>query len=84
MGGSSVQPRNSFRYDDSFSIDFALVRSVPTIRSQRAQVRLEVFNLFNSHYAQTPTTSFAIPDNFGRVFGTNGNRSWQLGLRYDW
>jgi len=84
VGGGSTQPRNTFRYDDSFSADFALVRSIPTIGSQRAQVRLEVFNLFNNHYAQTPTVSFALPDNFGRVFGTNGNRSWQIGVRYDW
>jgi hypothetical protein len=84
VGGSSAQPRNSFRYDDSFSVDFALVRSVPTFRRQRAQVRLEVFNLFGNRYAQTPTVGFAIPDNFGRVFGTNGNRSWQVGIRYDW
>jgi TonB-dependent receptor-like protein len=84
VGGGSTQPRNSFRYDGSFSIDFSLVRSIPTIASQRAQVRLEVFNLFNNHYAGTPSTSFALPDNFGRVFGTNGNRSWQVGVRYDW
>jgi hypothetical protein len=84
VGGGSTQPRNRFRYDDSFSVDFALVRSIPTVRSQRAQVRFEVFNLFNTHYAGTPTVSFALPDNFGRVFGTNGNRSWQIGLRYDW
>jgi hypothetical protein len=84
VGGTSGQPRNSFRYDDSFSVDFGLVRSIPTVGNQRAQVRLEVFNLFNNHYAGTPTVSFAIPDNFGRVFTTNGNRSWQLALRYDW
>jgi len=84
VGGAGNQPRNQFRYDDSFSVDFALVRSIPTIRSQRAQVRFEVFNLFNTHYAGMPTVSFALPDNFGRVFGTNGNRSWQIGLRYDW
>ena len=84
VGGGSTQPRNAFRYDDSFFVDFALARSIPTVGSQRAQVRLEVFNLFNSHYAGTPSVSFALPDNFGRVFGTNGNRSWQIGLRYDW
>ena len=84
VGGCSSQPRNSFRYDDSFSVDFGLVRSIPTVGSQRAQVRLEVFNLFNNALRATPTVSFAIPDNFGRVFGTNGNRSWQLGVRYDW
>jgi hypothetical protein len=84
IGGTSTQPRNSFRYDDSFVFDFALVRSIPIAGSQRAQVRLEVFNLFNNHYAQTPSISFALPDNFGRVFGTNGNRSWQIGVRYDW
>jgi hypothetical protein len=43
-----------------------------------------VFNLFNNHYAGTPSTSMAIPDTFGRVLTTNGNRSWQIGVRYDW
>ena len=57
---------------------------MPTFGRQRAQVRLEVFNLLGNHYAGTPSVSFALPDNFGRVFGTNGNRSWQVGLRYDW
>jgi hypothetical protein len=84
VGGSSNQPRNQFRYAGSFSADFSLVRSIPTLGRQRAQVRLEVFDVFNNHYATVPNVSFAIPDNFGRVFGTNGNRSWQLGLRYDW
>jgi hypothetical protein len=84
VGGSSSQPRNNFRYDDSFSVDFGLVRSIPTVGSQRARVRLEVFNLFDKHYAGLPRVSFALPDNFGRVFGTNTNRSWQIALRYDW
>jgi hypothetical protein len=84
VGASSTQPRNSFRYDDAYSLEFALVRSIPTFGNQRAQVRLEVFNLFNNQYAGTPSVSFALPDNFGRVFGTNGNRSWQIGVRYDW
>lgn len=84
VGGTSTQPRNNFRYDDSLSMDFALVRSIPIVGNQRAQVRFELFNVLNSHYAGTPSVSFALPDNFGRVFGTNGNRSWQLGVRYDW
>jgi hypothetical protein len=84
VGGGSTQPRNSFRWDDTFTVDFALVRSIPTAGTQRAQVRFEVFNLFNNHYAGMPMISFAIPDNFGRVFSTNGNRSWQIGVRYDW
>lgn len=84
IGGTSTQPRNAFRYDDSFTLDFAVVRSVPIVAGQRAQVRFEIFNLFNNHYAGTPSTSFALPDNFGHVFSTNGNRSWQIGVRYDW
>lgn len=84
VGASATQPRNSFRYDDSFSVDFAVVRSIPTFGNQRAQVRFEVFNALNTQYAGNPSLSFALPDNFGRVFGTNGNRSWQLGMRYDW
>ncbi|HEX9406916.1 MAG TPA: hypothetical protein VF975_06340, partial [Thermoanaerobaculia bacterium] len=84
VGGSSTQPRNSFRYDDSFAIDIAVVRTIPTVGNQRAQVRLEIFNLFNTHYAGVPNTTMSQPDNFGRVFTTNGNRRWQIGVRYDW
>jgi Carboxypeptidase regulatory-like domain len=84
IGGGSTQPRNSFRYDDAFSVDLGIVRSIPTFGNQRAQVRLEVFNVFNQQYAGTPSVSLALPDNFGRVFSTNGNRSWQVAVRYDW
>jgi outer membrane receptor protein involved in Fe transport len=84
IGGGSTQSRNAFRYDDAFSVDFSLVRTIPTVGNQRAQVRFEVFNLFNSQYAGMPMTSFTQPENFGRVFTTNGNRSWQMALRYDW
>ncbi|MBA3298289.1 MAG: TonB-dependent receptor [Acidobacteria bacterium] len=84
IAAGGTQPRNTFRYDDSFSSDFAVVKSIPTIGRQRAQVRFEVFNLFNNHYAGTPSVSFALPADFGRVFGTNGNRSWQTAVRYDW
>jgi hypothetical protein len=84
VGGSSTQPRNSFRYDDSFAIDVAIVRTIPTVGSQRAQVRFEIFNLFNNQYAAVPNTTMSQPDNFGRVFATNGNRRWQIGVRYDW
>jgi hypothetical protein len=31
--------------DDTFAVDFAVVRSVATAGAQRAQVRFEVFNL---------------------------------------
>jgi hypothetical protein len=84
IGGSSNQPRNQFRYAASFSTDLSVVRSVPIGGRQRAQIRFEMFNVFNNHYAGTPSVSFSLPDNFGRVFGTNGNRSWQLAFRYDW
>lgn len=84
VGGNSNQQRNSFRYDDVFSVDFSVVRSIRTAGSQRAQVRFEIFNLFNNHFAATPNLSFALPENFGRVFGANGNRSWQIGIRYEW
>jgi hypothetical protein len=86
LGGGSTQPRNAFRYDDAFNTDFGVVRTVRIRGTHRAQVRLEVFNLFNNHFAPQghPNISFALPDNFGRVFTVNGNRSWQLALRYDW
>ena len=86
VGGGSTQPRNRFRYDDSFSTDFGIVRTIRIRDRHRAQVRLEVFNLFNNHFAPQgqPNISFALPDNFGRVFSVGGNRSWQIAVRYDW
>ena len=84
VGGVSNQPRNSFRYASSFTLDFALSRSIAIAGRQRAQVRLEFINLLNNHYAGTPNVSFARPDLFGRVTTTNGNRAWQIGVRYDW
>jgi hypothetical protein len=86
VGGRSTQPRNRFRYDDAFSTDLSVVRSIRIRGSQRVQLRLEVFNLFNDHFAPQgqPSMSFALPDNFGRVFSVSGIRSWQVAARYDW
>ena len=46
-------------------------------------LRAEFFNLFNRHYWSGPNTNIASPF-FGQVMGVSGNRTGQLGARFEW
>jgi hypothetical protein len=46
-------------------------------------LRAEFFNLFNRHYWNNPNTSFSSAY-FGHVTGVSGNRTGQLGARFEW
>lgn len=62
--------RNSLRGPDFRTVDLALVKSTPVLGSYRAQVRLEVFNLFNR-------ANFDLPSNTSdgaTIFDEKGNR----------
>jgi len=51
----------------------------------RAQLKLEVINLFNRHYFSDPVTQLGSPY-FGQVtgMGSQSPRQGQVGLRFDW
>ena len=46
-------------------------------------LRAEFFDLFNRHYWYGPNTNIASPF-FGHVTGVSGNRTGQLGARFEW
>ena len=46
-------------------------------------LRAEFYDLFNRHYWNGPNTSFGTPY-FGHVTGVSGNRTGQLGARFEW
>lgn len=46
-------------------------------------LRAEFFNVFNRHYWSNPNTSFGTTY-FGQVTGVSGNRTGQLGARFEW
>jgi hypothetical protein len=55
-----------------------------TIGPVRAQLRLELVNLFNRHYFGNPNTGIG-SDVFGQMTSTTGTpRQGQLSIRFDW
>ena len=47
-------------------------------------LRAEFFNLFNRHYWDAPSTNYWDLSTFGHVQGVSGNRTGQLGARFEW
>jgi hypothetical protein len=64
--------------------DFGLMKYF-TIGPVRAQLRLELINLFNRHYFDNPITDIGSPQ-FGQVISTGGStpRQGQVALRFEW
>jgi outer membrane receptor protein involved in Fe transport len=46
-------------------------------------LRAEFSNIFNRHYWDNPNTNFS-SGYFGHVTGAYGNRTGQLGARFEW
>ncbi|HXH05595.1 MAG TPA: TonB-dependent receptor [Vicinamibacterales bacterium] len=83
-GGRGSLGRNRFRLDDFATFDLAIVREIPTIASQRVQLRFEVYNIFNNTFAGSPGLSLADLATFGRITSVGGNRSIQVAAKYLW
>ena len=47
-------------------------------------LRAEFFNLFNRHYWDAPSTNYWDQSTFGHVLGVWGNRTGQVGARFEW
>jgi hypothetical protein len=64
--------------------DFGLMKYF-TIGPVRAQLRLELINLFNRHYFDNPITDIGSPL-FGQVISTGDStpRQGQVALRFEW
>jgi hypothetical protein len=87
-GTLASQPRNAFRGPGYFNTDFSLFKNVSVpwsgSRSARAQLRIEIFNIFNRAHLRTPTNLTNSPT-FGQVTGTRAltqPRVIQLGVKF--
>jgi hypothetical protein len=83
-GAAGTLGRNRYRTDDFANVDLAVIRNVDITRGQRAQVRLEVYNLFNNTYAGAPSLSLGTPANFGKISSVAGSRTMQIAFKYLW
>ena len=79
-GRSGTSERNSLDGPGFANLNLAFARKIPMSRGA-FQVRLEIFNLFNS-------TNFGLPDNFflsptfGQILSAGAPRRMQLGVKY--
>jgi hypothetical protein len=62
-------------------VDAGLDRDIHLSRGMRAQLRWEVFNLFNRTNFDTPNRMFGSP-NFGRIFSAEPAREMQFGIKF--
>jgi len=66
----------------TISEDFGLQKNHYFAEKYRFQIRAEFLNLFNRHYLGNPVTNIKDPL-FGQVTSVTGNRSIQIGARFD-
>ena len=66
----------------TISEDFGLQKNHRFAEKYRFQIRAEFLNGFNRHYLGNPNTNIKNPL-FGQVTSVSGNRSIQLGARFD-
>ena len=93
LGTRGNVKRNSLRGPDLRTVDMALVKSTPLAGGYNAQVRFEVFNVFNRANFDLPSnttdgetifdeTGNRLPD-AGKIFNTvTDGRSFQLAVRF--
>jgi hypothetical protein len=72
--------RNIVRGPKFVTTDLSLMKNIPLQGSVRIQVRLEIFNLFNTVNYGNPASSFGAA-NFGRITSAGDMRRMQLGAK---
>jgi hypothetical protein len=78
---ATSQPKNTLRQPGFWDINMSLRKSFVTIGSQRFDLRLEVFNIFNRTRLGNAVTNPTLPD-FGYITSRVGNRTMQVGMQY--
>ncbi|MEO6213060.1 MAG: TonB-dependent receptor [Vicinamibacterales bacterium] len=73
--------RNSIRGPGFTSSDLSLFKNIPFTSSQRLQLRLEAFNVFNQVRFNNPSGTLGT-GNFGRITSAQDGRVIQLGIKY--
>jgi len=81
LGDSAVR-YGSIRGFGTISEDFGLLKNFRFAERYRFQIRSEFLNLFNRHQLGGINTTITSPL-FGQVTSVSGNRSIQLGMRFD-
>jgi hypothetical protein len=73
--------RNSIRGPGFASTDLSLFKNVDFAGSQRIQIRIEAFNVFNQARFNNPSGAIGTA-NFGRITSAQDGRVVQLGIKY--
>jgi outer membrane receptor protein involved in Fe transport len=73
--------RNSIRGPGFTSSDLSLFKNIQFTSSQRLQLRLEAFNVFNQPRFNNPSGAIGTA-NFGRITSAQDGRVIQLGIKY--
>jgi len=81
-GKFGTHQRNSSKGPGFWKVDLALSRLVSLAATRNIELRLEVFNLFNTFNWGLPNTNFA-SGTFGRITTLTGDpRIMQFGIKY--
>jgi hypothetical protein len=81
-GGFGNSARNSIKGPEFHKVDLALSRLVSLAATRTVELRLEVFNLFNTFNWGQPNNNFA-SGTFGRITSLTGDpRIMQFGIKY--
>jgi hypothetical protein len=73
--------RNIVLEDGETNMDFSAIRNVPINERTRVELRLEIFNVFNSLNFVGAPGRIAFTPNFGRLFNAGPSRQLQLGFK---
>ena len=76
-------PRNNVRGPDFTQFDLAAIKQIKVSGESRAELRVEVFNLFNRVNFTAPASNRSNAT-FGTITGTFPARQVQLGLKLIW
>jgi hypothetical protein len=83
LGTLGTAKRNLGQGPGFWQVDMALSKLVSVVGSQRLELRVEAFNLFNNFNWGNPVTNFN-SSTFGRITSQAGTpRIMQFGLKYD-
>ena len=76
-------PRNNVRGPSYTEFDLAAIKQVKVSGESRAELRVEVFNLFNRVNFTSPASNRSVAT-FGTITGTFPARQVQLGVKFIW
>jgi hypothetical protein len=84
--GNQLPLWNSWRGWASYSKDLSIVKGFSFGPESRFKMTLrgEFFNVLNRHQWSNPDSGSITDANFGQVTGVSGNRTGQVGARFEW